>query len=250
MGISKSTNQVNLALMSKSGKEYKVTYKTYPNERLKKVLFHTRLMHPLYVQVIFDRIPIIFKSYFFDLFSKPKYAIRISGRVFTPDIKEIIQKEEALIAFIIDKNIDNFSLDIFKKEYAFYGRDLLDLMETDFLDYLFTFLQDEGLPYFADILKHGATESKLYDLVRDFKLVFNPTTYQKLIENSFYYAPPYLALFAFSEKPKATPFICFTVMDWEQDGTKEKFIAFCKTRYPGLNVDEAIKQIQQRVFKK
>ncbi len=236
--------------MNKPGKAYKVTYKTYPNERLKKVLFHTKLMHPLYVQVIFDRIPIIFKSYFFDLFSKPKYAIRISGRVFTPDIKEIIQKEEALVAFIIEKNLDNFSLDIFKKEYAFYGRDLLDLMEDEFLEYLFTFFQDEGLPYFADTLKKGAAESKLYDLVRDFKLVFNPITYQKLIEHSFYYAPPYLALFAFSETPKATPFNCFTVMDWEQDGTKEKFIAFCKARYPGLNVDEAIKQIQQRVFKK
>ena len=150
----------------------------------------------------------------------------------------------------MDKNIYNFSLDSVKKEYGFYGRVLLDLMETDFLDYLFTVLHDEGLPYFADTLKKGAAESKLYDLVRDFKIAFNPTTFQKLIENSFYYAPPYLALFAFSEKPKATPFICFTVMDWEQDSTREKFIAFCKTRYPGLNADEAIRQIQLRVLQK
>jgi hypothetical protein len=105
--------------MEKTGKEYKVTYKTYFNERLKKSQFHTRLMHPLYVQVIFDRIPIIFKSYYFDLFSKPKYAIRVAAQVFTPDIKEIIQKEEALIEFIIEKNRMIFRWNFLKKNMLF-----------------------------------------------------------------------------------------------------------------------------------
>ena len=92
--------------MEKITRQYKVTHKTYYNERLKKSLFHTKLMHPLYVQVIFDRIPIIFKSYYFDLFSKPKYAIRVAGQVFTPDIKEIIAKETTLLEFIIDMQKD------------------------------------------------------------------------------------------------------------------------------------------------
>ena len=101
--------------MEKPGKAYKVTYKIYNNERLKKSFFHTKIMHPLYVQVTFDRVPIYFKSYYFDLFSKSKYAIQVAGQVFTPDIKEIIKKEEQLIEFIIDKNLNNFSIDLFKK---------------------------------------------------------------------------------------------------------------------------------------
>ena len=34
------------------------------------------------------------------------------------DVKDIIKKEEPLIEYIIDKNRDNFSLDLFKTEYA------------------------------------------------------------------------------------------------------------------------------------
>jgi hypothetical protein len=235
--------------MEKIGKEYKVTYKTYFNNRLKKSQFHTRLMHPLYVQVIFDRTPIIFKSYYFDLFSQPKYAIRVSGEVFTPDTKEIIQKEEALIEFIIEKNRTNFSLDLFKKEYAFYCRDLLDLMEAEFLDYLFTFLHDEGLPSLADAIKKGAANCKVYDIIRDMKSAFNDKTYKKLIENSFYYAPPYLPLYAFTEKPRRTPLTCLTIMEWEQPGTKDEFTAFFKKHYPNQSVEDAITEIHKRVNK-
>lgn len=235
--------------MIKTGKEYKVTYKTYFNERLKKIQFHTRLMHPLYVQVIFDRIPIIFKSYYFDLFSQSKYAIRVAGKIFTPDINEVIQKEEALVEFIIEKNRDDFSLELFKKEYAFYGRDLLDLMEADFIDYLFTFLHDEGLPSLADTIKKGSVNCKPYDIVQDIKKVFNEKTYKRFIENSFYYAPPYLPLYAFTDKPQRTSLTCFTVMEWEQPGTKNEFAAFFKKHYPGQRLEDAIMDIQKRVNK-
>ena len=227
--------------------EYKITYKMYYNERLKKSLFHTKLMYPLYVQVIFDRIPITFKSYYFDLFSKTKYAIRIAGEVHPPTIKEIIQKEKILIEFIIDKNKNDFSLELFKKQYAFYSRDLLDIMEEDFLDYLFTFLHDEGLPYLADTIRKGAKDHQLYDLVRDIKIAFNSTIYKKLIENSFYYAPPYLPLYVFAEELKLTPLPSLTVMEWEEPETKDKFISFYKELYPGHSVEDAIKKIQNRV---
>ncbi|HWZ22790.1 MAG TPA: hypothetical protein VNW06_09065 [Cytophagaceae bacterium] len=235
--------------MGKIDKEYKVTYKTYYNERLKKSRFHTRLMYPLYVQVIFGRVPITFKSYYFDLFSKAKYAIQIAEDVHPPDIKEIIQKEKAIIEFIIDKNKDDFSLELFKKQYAFYSRDILDLMEEDFIDYLFTFLHDEGLPYLADTIKKGSQDCQAYDIVRDIKKAFNSVLYKKLIENSFYYAPPYLPLYAFVEELKRTHLTCLAVMEWEQRETKDKFISFYKEHYPVYNVEDAIKEIQKVVNK-
>jgi hypothetical protein len=228
-------------------KEYRVTYKTYYNDRLKQVNFHGKVTYPLYVQVTFDRKSIFFKSYFFDLFSKPKYAVRIAGEVFGPDIKDIIKKEESLIEFIIDKNQDNFSLDLFKTEYAYYGRDLLDMMEGGFLDYLYTFLYDEGLPYLAETVKAGAYGCKLYELVKDFKRSFNPKLYQKLWENSFYYSPPYLPLCAFNEKPQRSLLTAFTVMDWEQVKVKESFSEFMEKNYPEQNVKDLLMLIDKKI---
>jgi hypothetical protein len=228
-------------------KEYRVTYKTYYNDRLKQTNFHGKLMYPLYVQVTFDRKSIFFKSFFFDLFSKPKYAARIGGEVFGPNIKDIIKKEESLIEFIIDKNRDNFSLELFKTEYAYYGRDLLDMMEPGFLEYLYTFLHDEGLPYLAETVRLGSLTCKLYDLVLDFKRCLNPKLYQKLWENSFYYSPPYLVLCAFNEKPQQTLLKVFTVMDWELLGSKVKLTEFLNKYYPTIEALEFIEDIKKRL---
>jgi hypothetical protein len=53
---------------------------------------------------------------------------------------------------------------LFKTEYAYYGRDLLDMMESRFPEYLYTFLHDERLPYLAETVNLGLITCKLYDL--------------------------------------------------------------------------------------
>jgi hypothetical protein len=226
-------------------KEYKVTYKTYFNDRLKETVFHNRSTYPLYVQVTFDRKSIFFKSFFFDLFSKPKYAARIGGQIFGPEIKDIIEKEEKLIGFIVDKNLENFSLELFKSEYAYYGRDLLDMMEPGFLDYLYTFLHDEGLPYLAETVKLGSLNCKLYDLVRDFKRCLNPKLYERLWENSFSFSPPYLPLCGFNEKPKQTLLKALTVMDWETQGVEESFVDYFNKYYSNHSSTEVVDAIKK-----
>lgn len=57
----------------------KISFKTYLNDRLKQVDFHGQLTFPLYVQVTYERKPIYFKSYYFELFSKPRYLLTIPG---------------------------------------------------------------------------------------------------------------------------------------------------------------------------
>ncbi|AEW00279.1 hypothetical protein Niako_3998 [Niastella koreensis GR20-10] len=102
------------------------------------------------------------------------------------------------------------------------------MMEPGFLEFLYTFLHDEGLPYLAETVNLGSLTCKLYDLVLDFKRCLNPKLYQKLWENSFYYSPPYLVLCAFNEKPQQTLLKVFTVMNWEQLETKENVANFLK----------------------
>jgi hypothetical protein len=167
----------------------------------------------------------------------------------TPDVKDIIKKEESLVEFIIDKHRDNFSLDLFKTEYAYYGRDLLDMMEPGFLEYLYTFLHDEGLPYLAETVNLGSLTCKLYDLVLDFKRCLNSKLYQKLWDNSFYYSPPYLVLCAFNEKPQQTLLKAFTVMDWEEPGINNKFVEFVEKSYAGINASDLIIEINKALKK-
>jgi hypothetical protein len=217
--------------MNIPGKEYKVTYKTFYNERLNKSLFHTKLLHPLYIQVTFDRIPIYFKSYYYDLFSKPRYAIRAGGHVSEPDIKEIIKMENALVEYIIDKNKESFSLGLFKKEYSIYSKDLADNMEEGFINYLFTFLYDKGMPSLAGAIKEGCMSRLVYDVVRDMKNALDQKLYDELIENSFYYAPPYLPVYWFMQQLKKTSMHCLTVLEWQDKNMKEDFTNYVNKNF-------------------
>jgi hypothetical protein len=226
-------------------KTYKVTYKTYFNDRLKKVFFHGVLTYPLYVQLTFDRKTIVFKSYYFDLFSKPRYVIFMNGSVHGPSIKEIIKKENELIDFIINKNLANFSLEKLKQDYTFYSKDLCDEMESGFIDYLFVFFQDKGMPSLATTIKEGIRFRIAYEVVRDLKIALVSGLYSELIENSFYYAPPYLPVYGFMKESKKWPMLCFTVMEWQDTKTKEKLKLYVNSYFKSQNVVEVTNQLEK-----
>jgi len=224
-------------------KTYKVSHKVYLNDRLNQVHFHGAYTYPLYVQVTFDRKPIYFKSYYFDLFSKPRYVIFMDGKMHGPKLEDIIKKEDELIDFIVDKNLADFSLDLFKQEYAYYSKDLCDVTEPGFIEYLFVFFQDEGMPALATTVQQGSKFRILFDVVRDMKRALNPTLYKKLIENSFYFAPPYLPLYGFMQQTKKWPMLSLTVMEWENPKTKEGFREYVQKQYPLMDAGEVIEDV-------
>ena len=224
-------------------KAYKVSYKLYYNDRLKETFFHGKMTHPLYIQVTFDRKPIYFKSYYFDLFSKPRYVIIMGGKMYGPKLVDIEKLETELIEFILDKHLSEFSLDIFKKEYVYYSKDLCDEMEEKFLEYLFLFFQDEGMVDLATTIRQGAKLRIVYDVVRDLRKALNPALYKKLIENSVYLAPPYLPLSGFMRHIKKWPMLSLSVIEWERPGTKEDFEAYVLKQFP----DHDLKEIMQNV---
>lgn len=228
-------------------KTYRVTYKVYHNERLKKVSFHGKLVYPLYLRLTFDRRTTEYRSNLFDLFMKPKYGIRVSGEIFPPHIDKIIEREEKLIEFIIDRHPNDFSLELFKKEYDYYGRDLLDEMEEGFLNYLRLFFDDEGMPHLGDAFALSYQEVTLYDVVLDLRRALKPDLYQRLIEHSFLFAPPYYPLHQFLDTPLRPSLKVFTVMDWEDSSTKQKFQEFMKSFYPKQEVLSVINQIDARM---
>jgi hypothetical protein len=71
--------------------------------------------------------------------------------------------------------------------------------------------------------------------------------YKRLIENSFYYAPPYLPLYAFSKELEQGELTSLTVMEWEQADLKKRFADFFKKYYPNTDFEEILKSIQKWV---
>lgn len=226
-------------------KEYTISYKTYFNERLKPVLFHGEEMHPLYIQVIFDRKPIYFKSYFFDLLAKEKYGANPQSGL--PQAQNVIQKEERLLGFLSSQQKDGFSLDQFKIDYQYYCRDLLDLMDERFKDYMMIFFFDEGKPELSRLVT-GAKDLFTPDgLMRALKDGLKPALYNKLLEHAAYYAPPYLPLNAFAKKRIAETFTTFSVFQWQEPGVEDEFADFLKTDYPDYNMTEVRRLIKQAI---
>ena len=211
----------------------KINFKTYLNERLKQVDFHGNLTFPLYVQVTYDRKTIYFKSYYFELLSKPRYLLSVPGvGTKAPAMDEIIEQENKVISFIIEKHKHDFSLDLFKRAYAYYSRDICDIMEGGYVQYLYTFFWDEGNPAIGDVLLYGCKNVVAYDVVRDFKRVIIQKTYEKLVENSLYFAPPYLPVYGFMSETKQWPMLILTVMEFEQQEIMEAFARYVHAHYP------------------
>ncbi|UKJ07901.1 hypothetical protein [Solitalea lacus] len=228
-------------------KTYKISYKAYFNDRLKEVFFHGRPTYPLYVQLTHERKTIFFKSSCFELFSKSRYGIFMSGEIHGPTIEEIIEKENSLMEFIIVKNQADFSLDRFKEDYTFYSKDLCDVTEEGFINYLYIFFHDEGMPALGSIIRQGSKFSTSYDLVRDLKRALNKLIYDKLIENSFYYAPPYLPLYGFMQKKKKWPLLSLTVMEWETDQTKAEFLDYLHENYTSEQADNIMQEVESSI---
>ncbi|TRW25981.1 hypothetical protein FMM05_07095 [Flavobacterium zepuense] len=226
-------------------KPYKVTYKTYLNDRLKQVLLHGQETYPLYVQLTYERKTIFFKSYYFELFSKPRYFLSVAGISKGPSLEEITVKEKAVIDFIIDKYKDDFSIELFKEKYAYYSKDLCDETEGGFIDYLHTFFQDKGMPAFAVAISQGTKYRIAYEVIRDMKIALTKPLYEELVENSLFYAPPYLPLYGFMKETKRWPILCLTVMEWESADTQDAFIAYLKKHYPNNDADEITKQVEK-----
>lgn len=227
--------------MAKKGK---ITYKTYLNDRLKKVDFHGFISHPLYVQATFERRTIFFKSRYFELFSKPLYTLLTAGEASGPTLEQVIAEESKLIEFVISKMDSNISLERFKDQYSFYGADLCEMTEPDFVNYLFTFFQDKGLPALASVLKEGCKTEHAFHLVRDMKTVCNKAIYDELVENSTHYAPPYLPLFRFMLETKKWPIMSLSLMDLECEKTYKDFDTFLKLNYP-THAIEISRQVDQ-----
>jgi len=222
----------------------KISYKTYLNDRLKEVDFHGKRTHPLYVQVTYERKTIFFKSYYFELFSKPRYAMELpDGSIKGPDMAMIIEKENEVIGFVIEKLKNGFSLEEFKKHYAYFSKDLCDATELSYITYLYLFFDGKKMPYMAELIKWGSSHVITYDLVMDFKKTLKRDLYKELVGCAFHHAPPYLQLYSFMKETKHWPMLCLTAMELDNLEMVKAFKEFVELNYPNMNSIELVRQV-------
>lgn len=168
-----------------------------------------------------------------------------SGAGRRPPVKEITGKENEVIDFIIRKHRDTFSLSLFKQAYSFYSRDLCDSTEESFVNYMYHFFQDKGMPDFAVTVREGSRYRIAYHVVRDMKQALTKPLYEELVGNSLYYAPPYLPLYGFMQHTKKWPMLCLTVMEWETGDTQTAFTDYLHKYYPNDDADEIMKPVEK-----
>ncbi len=222
----------------------KVSYKTYLNERLKPVDFHGQQTHPLYVQVTHERKTIFFKSYFFELFSKPRFEVTLpDGSTKGPDIALATKKEEEVIRFVIDKIEDNFSLEAFRKLYVYFSRDICEAAELEFVDYLYVFFEDRELPNMAELIKCGIQHVVTYDLMKEFELTLDKGLYRELVAGALKAGPPYVQLYSFVLHTKAWPELHLTAMEWYDTETVQTFKSYVEKHFPELPSNVLIGQV-------
>lgn len=222
----------------------KVSYKTYLNERLKQVDLHGQQTYPLYVQVTYERKTIFFKSYYFELFSKPRFRVTLpDGTTKGPDMELAIKKEEEVIRFVIGKLEDNFSLEAFRKLYAYFSRDICEATELEFVTYLYGFFDDRTLPSIAEAIKWGTQHVVAYDLMKELEQTLDKALYRKLTEGAFKEAPPYLQLYSFMLHTKAWPELYLTAMEWYNQETVQGFKSYVEEHFPELPSTSLIGQV-------
>jgi hypothetical protein len=206
---------------------YNVSYRTYFNERIKPVVFQGEETYPLYVQVTYDRRTLFFKSYYFDLFSQPKYDF------LKTTIAQIDELESGLIDYIVNDNYNRFQLDDLPRQYKKFSLDILDSFDRSFKLWLAGIFKKEGFHALGVLLEFGLEEVPAIRLWEEIQKISDPVLFKGIEEKAMRSGQPYIALAAYVRHKRPTGPFCMPLYEWnmqEKEGEIEAF--FDKRVFP------------------
>lgn len=220
----------------------KITFKLYLNRRLKQVLYDGNKTYPLYIQIIYKRSPIYFKSYYFEAFSL------ITSEVTLDQIKKL---ELRVLEYLVSNLQAPKSVSEIKTGYKYYSADLCKITEPEYLGFLELFLRRNKLNTLSDILSTGSTANKLHLLTDELKVILKPSVYRELIDQAFseqHASGIYLVLSDFVSYLKLG-YRPLTAIDFEMDNIRSSFIAFVTATYPERNPNDMLMNVDKRLKK-
>ena len=221
---------------------YKVSYKTYFNERVKPVQFRRRETYPLYVQITYDRKTTTLKSYYFDVFSQPKYDY------IGMTIDQMDALESRVIDFVTARYSDRFTLADFPGWYKVFNKCVLDSLETPFKEWLVGYFEAEKVAGYAALLRQGMQEVCALELLEEFKTALAPDLYERLISKAAAEAPPYIPLAAYvrDRQPKG-PF-CLPLHDWLRPERQVDVEEFMWYPYKDYHITQMFKAVRKLLY--
>ena len=81
------------------------------------------------------------------------------------------------------------------------------------------------------------------------KNALNKKLYDELIDNSFYYAPPYFALYGYMQEIKTSKLPCLTILEWQDEKIKSHFNEYLKKYFKGMDPTEIIQRTDKWISK-
>lgn len=221
-------------------KQYRITYKIFPNKRLKKVSFHNESTHPLYIQITYRRRNLIFKSYYFDLFSRDRYAKNENGK--TPKLEDIIDFDKKVLDHLIRYSESDSTVEQLQKKYYLYSLDLCTSSEELFNVNLFLVLKEIGTGAFARALAAGSRSHLLYDIIQDMAIMLKPSVYEDLLLEMSKLKQFYLQLYGFVLGTHKPPYLYLSVLEWQTGSLQADFLEYLQ-RTDTPNPDAILKNI-------
>ncbi|WP_431210913.1 hypothetical protein ACQ86N_33925 [Puia sp. P3] len=210
---------------------YSVSYKTYNNARLKKVMFRGSATYPLYLQVTYDRRTVFFKSYYFELLARPRYGL-LPG-----NILQVIDLESRLLDALIDEDAERFTLDGMLRKYRLWSVDVLDRYEESFKDLLVRVLMGEGLVGLAGMVKGAGEDVAGIVVWRDLRRSLDKGLFERMENLVVQEGDPYLPLASYVWETRPDGPICLPLREYRD---KEKEIRRFLGGVRGLDVQKVL----------
>ena len=216
---------------------YDVSYKTYFNNRIKPTVFQGKVSYPLYVQVTYDRKSLFFKSYYFDLFARPKFDFL---QTTIPQIEEL---EMGVIDYIVTKHFEAFDLDLLPRRYKMFSQDVLGGFEGFFKLWLANYLKKEGFPGLAVLLEYAPDEVCVIRIWDDLKKILDPEFFNEM-EYAAVKAGPYLplAMYVRHQSP-AGPF-CLPLHEWAIEEKRIEIESFVDERFSLVDFEPMVRAVK------
>jgi len=215
---------------------YSVSYKTYYNERLREVVFQGAAMHPLYLQVTYDRKTIFFKSYYFELFARPKYALMPTS------ILQVMDLESGLLDALIDEDAERFTLDGLLRKYRLWSVDVLDSCDGSFRQLLADVLREEGMEVLSAMVQGaGVAGIRMW---RELGGSLDGRFFKRMKERILGEGHPYLPLVTYILETSPDGPICLPLWEWRRrEGEIERWMGGARG-FRGLEIRRVIDTIR------
>jgi len=223
---------------------YDVSHKTYFNARIKPVFFQGKEMHPLYVQVTYDRRTIFFKSYYFGLFAQPKYEF------LGVTLAQINELETRVIDYILARTGDYFSLDEVSRLYKLLSVDVLDSFDGSFKIWMGAFFRGEGLSGLAVAIEQvgeGVAGIRLWD---DCKRSLDAAIFARMEEKALAWGNPYMPLATYVRGKNPEGPFCLPVFEWAEEGKRVEIEFFLDEIYEHWQYDmgQIIREVRELLY--